>query len=169
MRYSNIVLTGIMGCGKTTLGKMLAKRLNMGFIDIDKFIEDKYGKIPELFKKGENYFREIEHSAVLEISDREGFVIATGGGVVIREDNISALKRKGIIFFIDRPLDKILSDIDTSGRPLLKDGKDKLTEIYQERYPLYTGTCDVHIINAAGPEKAVSDIIDHWTKFGKID
>lgn len=164
MRYSNIVLTGIMGSGKTTVGKMLSEKLNMGFIDIDEFIESKYGKIPDLFKRGEEYFREIEHNAVLEISDMDGIVIATGGGVVKREDNIAALKKKGIIFFLDRPLDNILSDIETSNRPLLKDGKNKLIEIYNERYPLYTGTCDVHIRNALSPDDAVSDIIKYWTK-----
>ncbi|HEY8421883.1 MAG TPA: shikimate kinase [Thermoclostridium sp.] len=164
MRYSNIVLTGIMGCGKSTIGRMLSEKLSMGFVDIDDYIEKKYGKIPELFKKGEDYFREIEHNAVLEISDMDGFVIATGGGVVKRADNIAALKKKGIIFFLDRPLDYILSDIKTSNRPLLKDGKNKLIEIYHERYPLYTGTCDVHVKNTSGPEKAVSDIINCWIK-----
>ena len=155
-----------MGCGKTTIGKMLSEKLNMGFVDIDRFIEGKYGKIPDLFKKGENYFREIEHNAVLEVSDMEGFVIATGGGVVKREDNIALLKRKGIVFFLDRPLDNILSDIKISNRPLLKEGTNKLIEIYHERYPLYTATCDVHIKNASTPEKAVSDILGHWAELG---
>ncbi|AGC68288.1 shikimate kinase AroK [Thermoclostridium stercorarium subsp. stercorarium DSM 8532] len=167
MKYSNIVLTGIMGSGKTTVGRMLAEKLNMGFVDTDWYIEGKYGKIHELFEKGEDYFREIEHKAVLEISEMEGVVIATGGGVVKRQDNVYALKKKGIIFFLDRPLKNILSDIETSGRPLLKNGKEKLIEIYHERYPLYTATCDVHINNSATPDKAVSEIIDYWLNIGK--
>ncbi len=164
MKYFNIVLTGIMGCGKTTIGKMLSERLNMGFADTDEFIEKEYGKIPEIFKNGEAHFRELEHKIVLKVSDMEGVVIATGGGVVKREDNIAALKRKGIIFFIDRPLENILADIKTSDRPLIKDGKDKLAGIFHERYPLYTGTCNVHIKNTSTPEKAVTEIMDHWMK-----
>lgn len=169
MGYSNIVLTGIMGCGKTTIGKMLSEKLKMDFVDIDEVIEKKHGKIPELFERGEDYFREIEHKTVLEVSDRDGVVIATGGGVVKRQDNIFALKRKGIIFFLDRPLDDILSDIKTSSRPLLKNGKGKLVEIYNERYQLYKATCDVHVKNTSGPKEAVADIIKTWIKLGKSD
>lgn len=167
MGRRNIVLTGIMGCGKTTIGRMLSEKLDMEFIDIDEYIERKYGKIHELFKRGEDFFRETEHRAVLEVSEMEGVVIATGGGVVKRRDNMEALKRNGIVFFLDRPVEKILSDIETSTRPLLKDGKEKLAEIYRERYPLYTANCDVHIKNTSNPEKAVSEIIGCWTEFCK--
>lgn len=169
MIYSNIVLTGIMGCGKTTIGKMVSEKLNMRFIDIDEYIEEKYGKISDIFKKGEDYFREIEHNAVIEISDMDDVVIATGGGVVKRQENIIALKRKGIIFFLDRPLDNILSDIETSSRPLIKDRKSSLVEIFHERYPLYTETCDIHIKNAESLENAVLKITKYWTKISTTD
>ena len=169
MKHANIVLTGIMGSGKTTVGKLLSEKLNMAFVDTDELIENKYGKIPELFEKGEEYFRKLEHDVVLEVSEMEGVVIATGGGVVKRKDNVDALKRKGVIFFLDRPLDDILSDIKTSSRPLLKNGKGKLVEIYNERYQLYKATCDVHVKNTSGPEEAVADIIKTWIKLGKSD
>ena len=162
MKHANIVLTGIMGSGKTTVGKLLSEKLNMAFVDTDELIENKYGKIPELFEKGEEYFRKLEHDVVLEVSEMEGVVIATGGGVVKRKDNVDALKRKGVIFFLDRPLDDILADIKTSNRPLLKSGKERLAEIYNERYHLYKTTCDVHINNSSCPDKAASDIIKIW-------
>jgi len=167
MKYTNLVLTGIMGSGKTTVGKLLSAKLNMIFVDTDELIEKKYGKIPELFKKSEDYFRELEHRVVLEVSEMDGAVIATGGGVVKRKDNMAALKRKGIVFFLDRPLENILSDIEISKRPLLKDCKNKLAEIYRERYPMYTESCDVHIKNTSDPENTVSEIIEHWTKLSR--
>ena len=73
----NIVLTGIMGCGKTTIGKIVSEKLNMRFIDIDEYIEQMHGKISEIFLKGEDYFRNIEHNSVLDISKMHNVVIAT--------------------------------------------------------------------------------------------
>ncbi|HEY8499534.1 MAG TPA: shikimate kinase, partial [Clostridia bacterium] len=157
----NIVLTGIMGCGKTTIGRMLAEKLSIEFIDLDQYIEQKWGGITELFKKGEEYFRNIESKAVAEVSEKEGAVIATGGGVVKRNENIAALKRNGIIFFIDRPLEDILSDVDISDRPLLKEGKEKLIQIFSERYNLYINTCDVRIKNTGDIQSVGDEIIGY--------
>lgn len=161
MKDKNIVLTGIMGCGKTTIGRMLAEKLSVEFIDLDRYIEDKWGSITGLFEKGEEYFRDIESLAVGEVSGKNGVVIATGGGVVKRMENVAALKKNGIIFFIDRPLKDILSDVDTSERPLLKEGKDKLVHIFNERYNLYISTCDVHIKNTSDIESVISEIIEY--------
>ncbi len=158
----NIVLTGIMGCGKTTIGKMLSDKLNMRFIDIDEYIEQKYGKIAEIFLKGEEYFRDVEHDAVVDISQMQNGVIATGGGVVKRQDNIASLKKNGIIFFIDRPIEHIIEDVDISTRPLLKNGRNEITKIFNERYPLYKKTCDIHIMNTTSLQDAASCIIDWW-------
>ena len=161
----NIVLTGIMGCGKTTIGKIVSEKLNMRFIDIDEYIEQMHGKISEIFLKGEDYFRNIEHNSVLDISKMHNVVIATGGGVVKRQDNINALKENGIIFFVDRPLDNILEDIDISERPLLKNGKKEIIKIFNERYPLYKRTCDIHIVNTTTLNDAASSIIESWLSF----
>jgi shikimate kinase len=159
MKNKNIVLTGIMGCGKTTIGRLLAEKLCIEFIDLDRYIEEKWGCINELFQKGEEYFRDIESQSVVEVSNKDGVVIATGGGVVKRMKNVAALKKNGIIFFIDRPLEDILSDIDTSERPLLKEGKERLIQIFKERYSLYISTCDVHIKNNGDIQPVVDDII----------
>jgi len=163
MKEKNIILTGIMGCGKTTIGRELAKELKMDFLDLDQYVENKWGSIKELFKHGEKHFRDIESQAVLEVCEMKGLVVATGGGVVKREENISALKRNSIIFFIDRSIKKILSDIDISERPLIADRKEKLIEIYEERYPLYLSTCDLQIKNDDSIHKAIENIKKHIT------
>jgi shikimate kinase len=162
MKNKNIVLTGIMGCGKTTIGRMLAEKLCIEFIDLDRYIEEKWGSITELFQKGEEYFRDIESLAVSEVSGKNGVVIATGGGVVKRMENVAALKKNGIIFFIDRPLENILSDVDISDRPLLKEGKERLIQIFNERYNLYISTCDVHIRNTKDIQTITGEIIGYF-------
>ncbi len=164
MVLKNIVLIGIMGCGKTTIGQMLAENLGMGFLDLDQYIEAKWGSIPTLFQQGEDYFRNIESRAVTDVSNNKDMVIATGGGVVKREGNIPLLKQNGVIFFIDRPLQSILSDIDTQERPLLKNGKEKLVRIFNERYSLYTKLCDIHIRNTGNIETVVYEITSLWRK-----
>ena len=89
----NIVLIGMPGCGKTTLGKILNKELSMEFYDMDNYIERKTDKkISELFEKGENYFRDIESLACEELSKNKNVIISTGGGVIKRKENIDFLK-----------------------------------------------------------------------------
>lgn len=156
----NIVFIGMPGSGKTTIGSMVSKELHRDFYDIDEYIEERYGKtISEIFKNGEEYFRKAETEAVTELSKLSPVVIATGGGVIKKEQNIEMLKQKGIIFFIDRKVSDIASDINMSIRPLLKDGKEKLFELYEERYKLYESYCDLHIKNEGKIEDAVEDII----------
>lgn len=167
MKNKNIVLTGIMGCGKTTIGRLLAEKLCIEFIDLDRYIEEKWGCINELFQKGEEYFRDIESLAVSEVSEKNGVVIATGGGVVKRMKNVAALKKNGIIFFIDRPLENILSDVDISDRPLIKEGKERLIQIFKKRYNLYISTCDVHIKNTGDIQSILDEVIKQWKKINK--
>ncbi|MBP7174743.1 MAG: shikimate kinase [Thermoclostridium sp.] len=162
MKVRNIVLIGMMGCGKTTVGKIVAERLKLRFIDLDHYIESKWSSIPALFEKGEEYFRDIETKALKEVSKVDGAVIATGGGVIKRSENIAALKERGILFFLDRPVEDILADIDTDHRPLLKDGKNKLMDLFNERYPLYIKACDIHVRETNTLEDAVNQVIREW-------
>ena len=114
----SITLIGMPGCGKTTIGKLLSKKLNYQFIDIDSYIEEKQGKtIDEIFKNGEEYFRNIETEACRELGEIKNSIISSGGGVVKRYINIEYLKRESIVIFIDRPLIQILNDIDIKKRP----------------------------------------------------
>ena len=126
----NIVLIGMPGCGKTTLGKILNKELAMEFYDMDNCIERKANKkISELFEKGENYFRDIESVVCKELSKKKNVIISTGGGVIKRKENIDFLKENGIVIFIDRSVDDIIGDVDISKRPLLKEGKEKVLKL----------------------------------------
>lgn len=135
----NIVLVGMPGSGKTTIGKALSKKLGKSFVDTDELIREKHGDISEIFKNhGEAYFRDVESEAVIEAAYRNNTVIATGGGAVLREENVRRLRQNGKIFFLDRPLDDILP---TDDRPLSKD-REALEKRYNERYEIYKASAD---------------------------
>ncbi len=156
----NIVLIGMPGCGKTTIGNLLVQRLNMEFIDIDKYIEEKEKRsITDIFNYGEDYFRKIESKAVEEVSNKFSMVISTGGGVVKLYSNIERLNKNGIIIFINRSIEDIISDVDISSRPLLKDGKDKIYKLFKQRYYLYKKYCDYEIMNDTELNEVVDRII----------
>lgn len=159
----NIVLTGMMGSGKTTIGRLLSEKLEMNFIDMDEYIEKNAGStIKDIFKKGEEYFRALESEAASEISKLSSSVISTGGGVIKKSSNIELLKKNGIIFFIDRPIENIAADIEISSRPLLSRSKEKLYKIYNERYILYKNYCDVIIKNDKDIQSAAEKIIESY-------
>ena len=159
--WKNIVLIGMPGCGKTTLGKILNKELSMEFYDMDNYIERKTDKkISELFEKGENYFRDIESLACEERSKNKNVIISTGGGVIKRKENIDFLKENGIVIFIDRSVDDIIGDVDISKRPLLKEGKEKVLKLYEERYLLYKNYADEIVVNNKNIEDTKNKIID---------
>ena len=149
----NIVLTGMPGSGKTTVGKLLAAELNRPFWDTDVLITEKTGKTPaEIIRTlGEDAFREIETEVIRELSSQNGGVIATGGGAVLRMQNVELLRSNGKIFFLDRPLTQL---IPTQDRPL-SSTKDAISQRYRERYPVYTATADEVIPNGETPEIAV--------------
>lgn len=153
----NIVLIGIMGCGKTTIAKELGKRLNKSVVDLDEYLVNKYHQsINEMFEISEAYFRDKESACCKDIADYQNYIISTGGGVVKRSHNIELLKQNGIIIYLDRPLNHIVNDVETSSRPLLKDGAQKLYEIHEQRHQLYLDACDIHVIN----DKNIEDIVN---------
>lgn len=154
---NKIVLIGMPGCGKSTIGKLVSKELNIKFFDMDKYIENMTSKtIPQLFEQGEDYFRDFETLACTELSKKSNILISSGGGVVKRKENIEILKKESYIIFIDRPLQDLLNDIDISNRPLLKDGKEKIIKLYEERYELYKSCADEIVENC----KSVRDIVN---------
>ncbi len=140
----NVVLVGMPGCGKTTIGKLLAQQLGRPFVDMDDLIIERIGcPISEYFEKnGEAAFRQIEAAVAREqIASMTGAVIATGGGAVLREDNVSNLRANGRLYFIDRPLEQL---IGTADRPTAN-SREALKQRFEERYQRYCSVCDVHI------------------------
>ena len=144
----NIVLIGMPGSGKTTLGRYLAEMLKRDFIDADPEIEKDAGKtIPELFAVSEDYFREQEMKTTQRLAKLENKVLAMGGGVVLRQENITALKEHGLLLFIDRSPEDIFGDVDTDTRPLLAAGRQRIYDLYDRREALYRKAADITVVN----------------------
>lgn len=157
----DIILIGMPGCGKTTIGRRTAEMLDREFVDIDEKIEETENrKISEIFScDGEEYFRRCETKCLREELGRDR-VISTGGGIVTVDKNIEILKdSESVVIFIDRPTEKIAEDVNTSTRPLLKDGKERLIKLYEERYDKYNDVCDIKILNTGTQGDAVSKIV----------
>ena len=137
----NLVLIGFMGSGKTTIGKALAKRKGLNFIDTDIVIENQNNsKIEDIFQNfGETYFRQLEKQAIDQLLSLDDCVIAVGGGAVMHHDNFDTLKRVGITIFLDAPFQKILINIKGKFRPLVGNTIDenKLCELLETRYSTY--------------------------------
>lgn len=186
MKFGNkiIALIGMPGCGKSIIGKKVAEKLELQFIDLDNYIEENSGEtIEEMFKKSEEYFRKFETKGIKELvnknikksqvddkisnsAENKGvfkstpFVLSTGGGVVCNSYNMEILKNKCTIIFINRPVDDIAEDIDLKSRPLLNNGIERLYELYRSRYPLYIKYSDLVISNKNDINNAVDEIIN---------
>ena len=158
----NIALIGMPSSGKSTVGKRLAKELNMSFVDTDTEIEKISGKtIPQIFAlQGEAAFRDIESAVLAEISAKQNTVIATGGGAVLREQNLTLLRGNGTVYFIDRPLELLIT---TDDRPLSSNRAD-LEKRYNERYGIYCGAADKKVINDGDLDTVVSNIKEDFLK-----
>ena len=161
---NKVVLIGMPGCGKSTIGKLVSKDLNLKFIDMDSYIEKMTDKtVPQLFEQGEDYFRDFETLACKELAEKSNVLISSGGGVIKRKENIQILQKESYIIFIDRPLEELLNDVDISKRPLLKDGREKLIKLYEERYELYKSSADDIVKNDKGLRNTI-DIIEKLIK-----
>lgn len=152
----SIILTGMPGSGKTTVGRLLAEQLGRSFYDSDDEITSRTGRTPnEIIRAdGEAAFRDIERDVIAALSLQPGCVIATGGGAILREENIRHLRANGRIFFLDRKPDDIMP---TDDRPLSSD-RAALKQRYEERYPIYIATADA-VIPVTGTPEAVAGAI----------
>lgn len=160
----NIVLTGFMGTGKTEVGKILAQRLGYTFVDADSVIEQEQKmSITEIFRQhGEPYFRDVEADVIRRLSERDRVVISTGGGAVLRQENIDNLRKKGIIICLTASPDTILKRTSNdSSRPLLQveDPLKKIKELLEFRRPYYEKSDIMVDTEGKSPLEVVEDII----------
>lgn len=154
----NIVLIGMPTCGKTTIGKKLAKELNKTFVDIDRLIEEEIQMpISEFLNKdNEKDFRDIEEKVVERIAKMNNLIISTGGGVIKRQVNIERLKKNGIVVFIDRDVNLLMP---ASDRPLSNNLND-LKKLYNERYEIYRSSADIVVKNNTKINDVITKIIE---------
>jgi shikimate kinase len=146
----NIYLVGMMGAGKTTVGRALARRLKLRFVDSDREIEARCGvKIPVIFEiEGEDGFRAREAQAIAELTRLEGIVLATGGGVVLLEENRRLLAEHGTVVYLRATPEHLYERVrQDRNRPLLAgaDPLERLRELYRARDPLYRAIADLAI------------------------
>lgn len=155
----NIYLIGMPGCGKSTIGKIISREINMEFVDLDDYVEKMTSKtIPELFEMGEKHFREAESDALIDISQMQNTIVATGGGIIVTDKNTEIMKNTGMVIFINTSPDKILENSALEGRPLLRD-KNKIFDLYEKRYKLYTSAAQYVIENENSIIECVEKIL----------
>lgn len=160
-----LYLCGFMGCGKTTIGKIVAKKLGKKLVDLDAYIEEKENmKISEIFEKyGEEYFREKESQALKEL-ECTGAVVATGGGALLSDKNGEIAKKSGVVFHIDTPFAFCYNRIkDDKNRPIAYNStKEQLQERYNFRRPLYQKHSHYTVSGKGSPLTVAYRIIDQF-------
>ena len=150
----NVILIGMPGCGKSTIGKYLAKELGRKLVDADAEIVKRIGDIPAYFAaRGDEAFRQVETEVLRELGKQSGLVIATGGGCVTRPENYPALHQNGRIVWVRRDL----SELPTNGRPVSQ--RDGVAAIYEARKPLYTRFGDVIVDNKGTVGEVITEIL----------
>ena len=158
----NIILIGMPGSGKSSVARALGRRLNRPVADVDDLVARRAGMtIPEIFARfGEARFRDMESEVVSALADDGGQVVATGGGTILREKNVEALRQNGRLFLLDRPLDELLPRSD---RPL-GDTREKVERLYRDRMPLYRAAADETVVSRAVAEETARDIEGRWNR-----
>lgn len=154
----NLVLIGMPGVGKTRVGTRLSELLRRPFFDSDRVIIERI-KMPiaDYFAaSGEQAFREIESEVLKELSRKNGVVISTGGGAVLKAENVLSLRANGLLLFLDRPVDELKTSSD---RPLSSD-LEKVRKLFEVRYPLYLAACDRHILSGRNANETAHMILE---------
>lgn len=160
----NVYLVGLMGAGKTTIGKALAKRLAYHFVDSDHEVEARTGvRLPTIFEiEGEEGFRKREAQVIADLATWSGHVVATGGGAVLRADNRENLQASGLVVYLDVPLATLCERTrHDRNRPLLhvRDPMQKLRELHAQRDPLYRSIADLIVSGSRITAQSVLDLL----------
>lgn len=158
----NLVLIGMMGCGKSTCGQLLAETLGREFVDTDALIETRQGRtIPDIFAQdGEEFFRRLETEIASELSARDDLVIACGGGLPTVENAIHSLASTGFVVFLDRNPADIFRQVSMAGRPLGQEGEKAFLARYAAREPVYRRWANLTVPSQPTPQETVNLILE---------
>lgn len=161
---NNVILCGFMGCGKSTVGTLLADKLNFTFVDTDKVIEQRENmSVSEIFAiHGEEYFRTVETAVINDLCQLNSQIIATGGGAVLNPSNANTLRDNGTVFFLDVTPETVLERLkDDTSRPLLqkKNRESAVRELMNIRRPIYVKHSHYTINGNQNPEAVLQEII----------
>ena len=170
----NIVLTGYRGTGKSAVARLLAKKLGWQSLSLDAMISQQEGRtIPEIVAaKGWDYFRDVESALIAGVAGRDQVIVDTGGGAILRPQNVKALRQNGLVFWLNACPETIVARIKNSaGRPALTQGKtflEEIDEVLRERTPLYHAAADFEIDTDGKPlEKTADDILHYFTRIAE--
>ena len=162
----NLILCGMMGSGKTTVGIRIAEILGRSWYDTDSIIVEKHGKISDIFERfGETHFRSLETETVRSLMEKDGLIISTGGGLVLKEENNVLLRKNGKIIFLRATLETLAKRLNADGeRPLLHNTAESLYErlarLIKERTPIYEKVADYIVdVDGKAPETIAREII----------
>lgn len=163
---NRIALVGFMGAGKTSVGEILAEKLGWRFCDQDQELERKTGAtISQLFAKGQEYFRDLESQLLSQCLKEEKLVLATGGGVVTRKENLELLLSHCTVVYLQVPVELLWErtggESGASQRPLLKDGFANFCRLFQEREPSYL-QAQIQVDGTGEPQEIAQKIIAGW-------
>ncbi len=163
----NLILCGMMGAGKTTIGIKIADLTGRRWYDTDQLIVDKHGKISDIFEYyGEAHFRKLETEIIKDLAQKDDLVISTGGGLVLKKENNELLQRKGKIVFLRATLETLSKRLKVDGnRPLLQTStesiRDRLFKLMQERTPIYEHVADFIVdVDGKTPEDIAKEIVE---------
>ncbi len=156
----NIVLIGMPGCGKSTVGRLLAQETGRDFFETDALIEEVEGRpIPQIFAaEGEDYFRGIERMVAADVALVEHAVISTGGGIILCPENMKALSATGVIFFIDRDPAEIAAE-NHDARPLLAGNGERIFALYTSRIELYKKYAQYIVGSRKTPQETMCELL----------
>ena len=162
----NLILCGMMGAGKTTIGIKIAEYTGRRWYDTDGVIVDRHGKIADIFEYyGETHFRKLETEIVKELSQKDNLVISTGGGLVLKNENNALLKENGKIVFLRASIETLAERLHVDGtRPLLQTStesiRDRLIKLMKERMPVYESVADFVVdVDGKTPDEIAKEII----------
>lgn len=157
----NLYLVGMMGAGKTCIGRMVAQRAKCRFIDTDQFVENRVGlSVTEIFEtEGEEGFRDRETETLRFLSQKHNCIISTGGGSVLRDENIELMRKSGTVVWLKRDLNKVLESRRIRTRPLLAEDPTVIFELMEKREPQYKKACHFVVYNDEDRDRAVEEIL----------